>query len=189
MYNQKRRAKEFYITARSKISYRPTCKAQSKFSVVAQRRQIRQATTLHESAQAFRQRRSAEQFAKDVYLAQKLIIWNRFDESLGPRTEVDSYDDSAEDPVTHTICESKISYLRSTAGNAESIAIESRCTQNNQPLPEVKRQTFRWNAEVHRFDELQGIPQNKYVPGAEHVRMRRGLRRAPSPTLLRIDAE
>jgi hypothetical protein len=81
--------------------------------------------------------------------------------SVDERTEVDSYDDSAEDADTHTICESKISYLRGTAGNVVSIATESRCTQNKEPLPEVKRQTFRWNAEVHRFNELQGIPQNK----------------------------
>ncbi|MGA8234743.1 MAG: hypothetical protein WB795_24925 [Candidatus Acidiferrales bacterium] len=75
--------------------------------------------------------------------------------SVDERTEVDSYDDSAVDADTHIICESKINYLRGTAGNLESIATESRCTQNKQPLPEVKRQIFRWNAEAHRFDEVK----------------------------------
>ncbi len=75
--------------------------------------------------------------------------------SVDERTEVDSYDDSAEYADTHTICESKISYPRSTAGNVVSIVTESRCTENKEPLPEVKRQTFRWNAEAHRFDEVK----------------------------------
>jgi hypothetical protein len=75
--------------------------------------------------------------------------------SVDERTEFDSYDDSAEDADTHTICESKISYLRGTAGNVVSIVTESRCTQNEEPLPELKRQTFRWNAESHRFDEVK----------------------------------
>lgn len=81
--------------------------------------------------------------------------------SVDERTEVDSSDDSAEDADTHTICESKISYLRGTAGNVVNIVTESRCTQNKEPLPEVKRQSFRWNAEARRFDELQRTPQNK----------------------------
>ena len=75
--------------------------------------------------------------------------------SLDEMTEVDSYDDSAEDGDTHTICESKIGYLRGTAGNVVSIVSESRCTQNKEPLPEVKRQSFRWNAEARRFDEVK----------------------------------
>lgn len=75
--------------------------------------------------------------------------------SVDERTEVDSYDDSAEDADTHTICESKIGYLRGTAGNVVSIVTESRCTQNKEPLPEVKRQGFRWNAEARRFDEVK----------------------------------
>jgi hypothetical protein len=75
--------------------------------------------------------------------------------SVDERTEVDSYDDSAEDADTHTNCESKISYLRGTAGNVVSIVTESRCTLNKEPLPEVKRQTSRWNAEAHQFDEVK----------------------------------
>jgi hypothetical protein len=75
--------------------------------------------------------------------------------SVDERTEVDSYDDSAEDADTHTICESKISYLRDGAGNVESIATETRCTENEEPLPEVKKQTFRWNKEAQRFDEVK----------------------------------
>ncbi len=75
--------------------------------------------------------------------------------SVDERTELDSYDDSAEDADTHTICESKTSYVRDNAGNVLSIATESRCTQNKEPLPKVKRQTFRWNGETHRFDEVK----------------------------------
>jgi hypothetical protein len=75
--------------------------------------------------------------------------------SVDETTEVDSYDDSAEDADTHTICESKINYLRGTAGNVVSIVTESRCTQNKEPLPEVKRRTFRWSAEARRFDEVK----------------------------------
>ena len=71
------------------------------------------------------------------------------------RTEHESHDDSDEGDDSQTVCEAKIRYLRDGAGSVESIATERQCTKNKQPLPEVKRQNFRWNAEAHRFEEVE----------------------------------
>lgn len=72
--------------------------------------------------------------------------------SLDETTEWDSHDDSVDDGDTQTVCNTKVSYLHDDAGNVESILSETRCTKNKTPLPEVKKQTFRWNSETHRYD-------------------------------------
>jgi len=73
--------------------------------------------------------------------------------AVDERTEVYSHDDENGD--TETVCEGKISYLRDGAGNVESIGTETRCTENEKWLPEIKKRTFRWNTEAHRFDEVK----------------------------------
>lgn len=75
--------------------------------------------------------------------------------SLDETTERGSHDDSVDDEDTQTVCNTKVSYLHGDAGNVESILSETRCTKNKEPLPEVKKQTFRWNAETHRYDEAK----------------------------------
>jgi hypothetical protein len=86
-----------------------------------------------------------------------ILDLSRGKEVLGvdERTEQSSHDDSDDGGDSETVCETKISYLRDEAGNVESIATETRCTENKKPLPEVKRQRFRWNAEAHRYDEVK----------------------------------
>ena len=75
--------------------------------------------------------------------------------AIDQSTESDSHDDSVEDGDTHTDCVAKISYLRDRTGNVGSIGTETRCTENQKPLPEVKRHTYSWNAEAHSFDEAK----------------------------------
>lgn len=75
--------------------------------------------------------------------------------SLDETTQRGSHDDSVDDVDTQHVCNTKVSYLHDDAGNVESILSETRCTENEKPLPEVKKQTFRWNAETHRYDEAK----------------------------------
>ena len=70
-------------------------------------------------------------------------------------TETDDDDDSVEDGDTHTVCEAKMSYVNDGAGNVDSISAETHCKENDKPLPDVKRQTFRWNPEAHQFDQVK----------------------------------
>lgn len=71
--------------------------------------------------------------------------------SADEQTDWQSHDDSNEDGDVDTVCESKYSYVRDTIGNVTTIATETRCTENQKPQREVKRQTFTWNAEAHQF--------------------------------------
>ena len=75
--------------------------------------------------------------------------------TLDQSTERDNHDDAVEDGDTQTICRAKISYLRDRVGNVGSIETETQCTENEKPLPEVKRQSYRWNVDAHSFDELK----------------------------------
>ena len=74
--------------------------------------------------------------------------------SVDERTELER-DDSSEDALMERICETKFSYLHDGAGSVEGISTETRCTEDKEPLPEVKRQTFHWNAETHEFAEMK----------------------------------
>jgi hypothetical protein len=74
--------------------------------------------------------------------------------SMDERTELER-DDSSEDALMERICETKFSYLHDGAGSVEGISTETRCTEDKEPLPEVKRQTFHWNAETHEFAEMK----------------------------------
>jgi hypothetical protein len=71
------------------------------------------------------------------------------------RTEHESHDDSDEGDDSQTVCEAKVSYRRDGEGSVESIATERQCTKNKQPLPEVNRQNFQWNAAAHKFEEVK----------------------------------
>ncbi|HXX14374.1 MAG TPA: hypothetical protein VEJ47_05675 [Candidatus Eremiobacteraceae bacterium] len=75
--------------------------------------------------------------------------------SIDERSEWESHDDSTEDADTEGICDTKISYLRNGAGNVESIVTETRCTENGKPEGEVKKQTFRWNGEARKYEEVK----------------------------------
>lgn len=73
--------------------------------------------------------------------------------SLDERVEDTSYDDSDDNGDSDQVCNSKIDYTRDVGGNVESIRSEMRCTNNNEPLPDVKVRTFRWNAIARSFEE------------------------------------
>lgn len=92
--------------------------------------------------------------------------------SLDETTERGSHDYSVDDEDTQTVCNTKVSYLHDDAGNVESILSETRCTKNKEPLPEVKKQTFRWNAETHRYDEAKQAFQCRYRRLDRHSNVR-----------------
>jgi hypothetical protein len=56
--------------------------------------------------------------------------------------------------------EAKIAYDNHSATHLKMIHTETHCTADNVPQPEVKRQSFRWNAEAHTFEEAKiALPQ------------------------------
>ncbi len=73
--------------------------------------------------------------------------------SLDKGTYADSNDDE-DGSHTEWVCEAKIAYLRDAAGKVEMLSAETRCTVNKKPQPEVKKQSFRWNATAGRFEEV-----------------------------------
>jgi hypothetical protein len=67
----------------------------------------------------------------------------------------DSEDDELPEGGTHTVCDTKLSYQRDAAGNVESISSETHCKVNDKPQPEIKRQLFLWNSDLHQFTEVK----------------------------------
>jgi len=72
------------------------------------------------------------------------------------RTEANSVDGEAETD-TVWICEGKVAYDNDSGNDLKMIRTETHCTVDNEPQPEVKRQSFRWNAEAHTFEEVKPV--------------------------------
>jgi hypothetical protein len=72
------------------------------------------------------------------------------------RTEWNSVDDEAETD-TVGICEAKIAYDNDSADNLRMIHTETHCNVDDVPQPEVKNQSFRWNAEAHTFEAVKPV--------------------------------
>jgi hypothetical protein len=72
------------------------------------------------------------------------------------RTEWNSVDGEAETD-TVGLCEAKIDYERDSANNLKRIGTETHCKVDNVPQPEITRQSFRWNAEAHTFEDVKAV--------------------------------
>jgi hypothetical protein len=71
-------------------------------------------------------------------------------------TDENSVDDEA-GTDTVWLCEANIAYDNDSADRLRIIRTETHCTVDNVPRPEVKRQSFRWNAEAHTFEEVKPV--------------------------------
>jgi hypothetical protein len=69
-------------------------------------------------------------------------------------TEENSVDDEA-GTDTVWICDSKVAYDKDSADKVRMIRTETHCKVDDVPQPEVKNQSFRWNAEAHTFEEVK----------------------------------
>jgi len=74
--------------------------------------------------------------------------------SVVQSSDENSVDDESETD-TEWACAAKINYSHDAAGNVERIGTETRCTKDNKPQPDVKKQTFQWNSVSQRFEQLQ----------------------------------
>jgi hypothetical protein len=71
-------------------------------------------------------------------------------------TDENSVDDEA-GTDTVWVCEAKVAYDRDPSNRVNMIHTETYCTVDNAPQPEVKRQSFRWNAEAHTFEVVKPV--------------------------------
>jgi hypothetical protein len=71
-------------------------------------------------------------------------------------TEENSVDDEA-GTDTVWLCDSKVAYDKDSADNLRTIRTETHCKVDDVPQPEVKSQSFRWNAEAHTFEAVQPV--------------------------------
>jgi hypothetical protein len=76
--------------------------------------------------------------------------------SLLQYTEENSVDDEA-GTDTVWVCQANIEYVGEAVNHVGTIRAETRCTVDDKPEPEVKSQSFRWNAEARRFEEVKPI--------------------------------
>ncbi|MFZ0760484.1 MAG: hypothetical protein WAM69_11080 [Candidatus Sulfotelmatobacter sp.] len=74
--------------------------------------------------------------------------------SIVVRTDWNSVDGEAETD-TAALCEAKIAYDNDSADRLNMIRTETHCKVDDVPQPEVKKQSFRWNAEAHTFEEMK----------------------------------
>jgi hypothetical protein len=71
-------------------------------------------------------------------------------------TDENSVDGEAETD-TVWICEAKVAYDNDSADNVKMIRAETHCTVDDVPEPEVKKQSFRRNAEARTFEEMKAV--------------------------------
>jgi|SRR5271167_1866446 len=76
--------------------------------------------------------------------------------SMVVSTDENSVDDDA-GTDTVWLCDAKIAYDRDSADNVKMVRAETHCTVDNVPEPEVKKKSFRWNAEAHTFEEVKAV--------------------------------
>jgi hypothetical protein len=69
-------------------------------------------------------------------------------------TDENSVDDEA-GTDTVWLCEAKIAYENDLSDHLRMIRTETYCTVDKVPQPEVKRQSFRWNAVARTFEEVK----------------------------------
>jgi hypothetical protein len=77
--------------------------------------------------------------------------------SLLQYSEENSVDDEA-GTDTVWVCQATVEYDSEAVNHVGMIRAETHCTVDDKPQPEVKTQSFRWNAEARRFEEMKPVP-------------------------------